>query len=180
VRHIPNALTLFRGAVAIYLPFAEWGWLIYSCILLACVTDLLDGFLARELEATSAFGARADALIDKVFVAGASIYIVRHVPVNFVEILLGSAILLREVVVEWLRIRASRRGHTMPSSPLAKWKTASQMALILLYTVPLMPPETLHYALEPLLRGLLAVVAALTVLSASRYVRDELRAPARA
>lgn len=66
--HIPNIITALRIALCIPMFFAEaMSPLFVSCYLLAGVSDMLDGFLARKLCVTSDFGARLDSVADLVF-----------------------------------------------------------------------------------------------------------------
>ena len=73
--NLPTWLTLFRVALlpvmvaAFYLPFRGHNVLAAVVFLLAAVTDWLDGYLARKLNMTSAFGAFLDPVADKLMVA---------------------------------------------------------------------------------------------------------------
>ncbi|MEX0744333.1 MAG: CDP-diacylglycerol--glycerol-3-phosphate 3-phosphatidyltransferase [Phycisphaeraceae bacterium] len=86
-RHVPNQLTLFRLllAAAFFLVLNQyryasttpaWILLLAGCVfILAAVTDLLDGYLARRWQAESTFGRIMDPFCDKVLVIGAFIYL---------------------------------------------------------------------------------------------------------
>ena len=87
IPNIPTALTWLRIVlipvfVGIYYIPQEWltpvmaNWIGMSVFALAAVTDWLDGFLARRLGATSAFGAFLDPVADKLMVAAALILLV--------------------------------------------------------------------------------------------------------
>ncbi len=74
--HIPNIITALRIALCIPMFFAEaMSPMFVSCYLLAGVSDMLDGFLARKLCVTSEFGARLDSVADFIFVITAFIKI---------------------------------------------------------------------------------------------------------
>lgn len=67
--HIPNIITALRIALCIPMLLAEtMSPMFVSCYLLAGVSDMLDGFLARKLCVSSEFGARLDSVADFVFV----------------------------------------------------------------------------------------------------------------
>lgn len=61
---LPNLLTATRLFLALPLLFAAMPWPFLALYLLCCLTDLLDGFLARRLDACSLFGARLDSAAD--------------------------------------------------------------------------------------------------------------------
>lgn len=64
---IPNALTLTRFVIAVTLPWSPAGWQ-FTMLVLAAVTELLDGWLSRWLAATSAFGQLFDPIADKTLI----------------------------------------------------------------------------------------------------------------
>lgn len=70
VRHVPNALTIGRLALAIALPFASAPWRL-PIVIAAGVSDGLDGFIARRFNAMSTTGAVLDAASDKAFTLSA-------------------------------------------------------------------------------------------------------------
>ena len=68
VATLPNCLSFFRLLLAPALLFPPFR---FAAIILACLSDILDGFFARLLKQESAFGAIIDPLADKVFVLSA-------------------------------------------------------------------------------------------------------------
>ena len=70
IKNIPNFITMLRilGTICLFFvePFTVAFFVIYS---LAGITDVLDGFVARRLKATSEFGAKLDSASDLVFYA---------------------------------------------------------------------------------------------------------------
>lgn len=67
--YIPNIISALRIALCIPMFFAEaMSPLFVGCYLLAGISDMLDGFLARKLGVTSEIGARLDSVADFVFV----------------------------------------------------------------------------------------------------------------
>ncbi len=97
-------------------------------------TDLLDGYLARRWSISSRTGAWLDPLADKLLVGAP---VITMAVLDRFPIWAAAVILVREVVVTGLRIVLGRRGHSMPASRLAKWKTFAQLTAIFLYILPL-------------------------------------------
>ena len=64
-----NAITIFRMAASIALLFCPvFSPAFYACYLMAGVSDMLDGFVARKTNTVSRCGARLDTIADVVFV----------------------------------------------------------------------------------------------------------------
>ncbi len=99
--------------------------------LFAAITDWLDGYLARALEQTSAFGAFLDPVADKLMVAAALIVLVKLGRVND---LVSFIIIGREIAISALREWMAKIGESgsVAVSFIGKVKTASQMVAILL------------------------------------------------
>jgi cardiolipin synthase (CMP-forming) len=97
----------------------------------ASITDWLDGFLARILNQTSAFGAFLDPVADKLMVAAALILLVglARVDAPIAVIIIG-----REIAISALREWMAKIGksRSVAVNFLGKVKTASQMVAILL------------------------------------------------
>jgi len=132
--NLPNSLTLTRIAfipiiiVLFYLPY-DWArpasaWL-YG---LACVTDWFDGYFARKLNQTSAFGAFMDPVADKLIVSVALILLASAHPEPIIVI--GTCIIIgREIVISALREWMASQGKSddVAVSMLGKYKTFVQM-----------------------------------------------------
>lgn len=134
----------------------------------AAVSDWLDGYLARTLNQTSAFGAFLDPVADKLMVAAALIILVK---INRVDVLIAFIIIGREIAVsalrEWMaKIGASRN---VAVSFLGKIKTVSQMAAILL----LLYHDTLPGIVNTQLIGTwcIYIAAILTLWSMAYYLK---------
>jgi len=148
--NIPNILTLLRIALIpvfvllFYLP-VQWSHLATALVFaLAAATDWLDGYLARRLQETSAFGAFLDPVADKLMVATALVLLVETNPTNYPGVLLAIAaavIVGREITISALREWMAEVGAaaTVAVSMLGKLKTTAQMlALVfLLYKEPI-------------------------------------------
>lgn len=136
---LPNKLTLLRMALTV--PFtaclALGGTGLYvaalALALIAALTDLVDGIVARRRDSGSAFGRFADPLADKLFVAGALVTfaVVEHAPgTPLVPCWIALVVIWRELLVTALRAYAAHRGVEVPSSKLGKAKTLLQMTAV--------------------------------------------------
>ncbi len=152
--NIPNILTLFRIAlipVLVVLYFWELeirSILVTSVFVTAAITDWLDGFLARKMNATSALGAFLDPVADKLIVSSALVLLVSDLDVldRVIHPLLFSIsvciIIGREIVVSALREWMAELGErgVVSVGILGKVKTGFQMVSIslLLYAEPIL------------------------------------------
>jgi CDP-diacylglycerol--glycerol-3-phosphate 3-phosphatidyltransferase/cardiolipin synthase len=104
----------------------------------AAVTDWLDGYLARKLNQTSAFGAFLDPVADKLIVAAALIILVELDRTNAVA---AAIIIGREITISALREWMAKIGASknVAVSMIGKIKTTAQMTaiILLLYQEPL-------------------------------------------
>jgi CDP-diacylglycerol--glycerol-3-phosphate 3-phosphatidyltransferase len=155
---IPTILTLIRIAlipvlvVVFYLPweFARPAAAIIFTV--AAITDWLDGYLARRLDQTSAFGAFLDPVADKLMIAIALVLIVEAAPSPWLAVA-ASIIIGREIAVSALRERMAELGNSkkVAVNMMGKVKTASQMLaiILLLYQHPVygFPTEDAGYVL---------------------------------
>jgi CDP-diacylglycerol--glycerol-3-phosphate 3-phosphatidyltransferase len=138
--NIPNSITLFRivlipvFALVYYLPF-EWATQAACMIfILAALTDLLDGYLARKLEQISKLGEFLDPVADKLMVAVVLVLLVERDP-RFMMTIPAAVIIGREITVSALREWMAELGarSKVAVSIYGKIKTITQMiALILL------------------------------------------------
>ena len=104
----------------------------------AAVTDWLDGWLARRLNQTSAFGAFLDPVADKLMVAAALIILVQ---LGRIDAVIALIIIGREIAISALRewMASIGQGKSVAVSLIGKIKTAAQMVAIpmLLYHDPI-------------------------------------------
>ena len=127
---LPNILTFFRFALAIvvvvlmhvgeqiYFEIACWG------VVLAGLTDFLDGMFARKYKLESNFGKFLDPLADKVFVFAALVMLVW---LHRIEPVLVIVIMSREVLITGIRAIAGSQGIVIPAGMTGKIKTTFQM-----------------------------------------------------
>lgn len=149
--NIPNLLTLLRIAlipVFVVLFYTDAPWAPAATVLvfaLAAVTDWFDGYLARRLGLTSAFGAFLDPVADKLMVSTALVLLVDANPGGFPGAVLAipaAVIVGREITISALRewMAELGAGAKVAVSMVGKIKTTAQMAalLLLLYREPLL------------------------------------------
>ncbi len=177
--NIPILLTWLRVALiplvvgVFFVPDAwmteyERGLAATVVFVVAALTDWFDGYLARKLDQTSAFGAFLDPVADKLMVAGALLLLVQLGRTNAV---IAFVIIGREIAItalrEWMaQIGASK---SVAVSSLGKVKTAAQMIAIpmLLYAYPLFGVVDTLFVGERLLE----IAALLTLWSMLYYLR---------
>jgi cardiolipin synthase len=173
------AIPLIIGVYYLDWPMATKNLVATSMFVLFAATDWLDGYLARKLNQTSAFGAFLDPVADKFLICASLLVLLEHGRVGAVVALI---IIGREIAIsalrEWMaQIGASR---SVAVHMLGKLKTVAQMAAIpfLLYDGGLF--GFIHTRLWG--TALIWVAAVLTVWSMVYYLRKaipEIRAKAR-
>ncbi len=139
--NLPNRLTLLRvglSFVLIVLLMREGLAAKISALgvfVLACLTDLWDGRLARRNGWVTDFGVLMDPIADKVLVLSAFVAFVQlQVAPAWMVVLIAT----REFLVTGVRLFAFGKGHVLPAEAAGKHKTVSQMVAIsvtLLYLV---------------------------------------------
>lgn len=158
VRHVPNALSAMRLALAIGLPFAPAPWRL-PIVIVAGLSDGLDGFVARRFHATSSTGAVLDALSDKLFTLSAIVTLAMAGEIaSWMAALAWSrdfavlvCVLVAIVRRDYHEIMAARPSH------FGKWTTAF---FFLWFVVELLPgPPWAQWAAFILAAGLSALTA---------------------
>ena len=134
--NLPNKLTLFR---VILIPFfvlfmlvditAYDKWIALAIFIVASLTDLLDGKIARKYNLVTNFGKFMDPLADKLLVCSALICLVAltKIPAWIVIIIIA-----REFIISGFRLIASDNGVVIAASYWGKFKTTFQMVMICL------------------------------------------------
>ncbi|MBY6090232.1 CDP-diacylglycerol--glycerol-3-phosphate 3-phosphatidyltransferase [Pseudooceanicola sp. 502str34] len=136
---VPNILTILRLIAApaiaiIYLAVPRPAADIIALVVFgaASATDWFDGHLARKWKQVSKLGTMLDPIADKAMVVVALMVLARYSPIAPWIILPAAVILFREVFVSGLREYLGDVAGVLKVTPLAKWKTASQMVAIAL------------------------------------------------
>ncbi|MDF7636660.1 CDP-diacylglycerol--glycerol-3-phosphate 3-phosphatidyltransferase [Leuconostocaceae bacterium ESL0958] len=149
--NVPNQLTVFRiilipvfiltlilpdatvGTWANATTFLPWSWVAAAIIFaLACLTDFLDGQIARRQQLVTNFGKFFDPLADKLLVLTALIYLTS---LDQVPAWMTVVIVIRELAVTGLRtLIVENNGKVLAAAWPGKIKTFSQMfAIFFLY-----------------------------------------------
>ncbi len=150
--NLPNKLTIFR--VILIVPFVllllgshqQWGWFMalfggileytdyiaVAIFIIASLTDLLDGKIARKYNLVTNFGKFMDPLADKLLVCSALICLVEmgRLPAWMVIIIIS-----REFIISGFRLVASDNGVVIAASYWGKFKTTFQMIAVILLIV---------------------------------------------
>ena len=167
--NLPNKLTILR---VIMIPFFvvflladitgsadKWIALVIFCV--ASLTDMLDGKIARKRNLVTNFGKFMDPLADKLLVCTALICLTAMDRLNVVVTLI---IIAREFIISGFRLVASDNGIVIAANYWGKFKTVSQMALII---VKIMDLGGIFSGLE----GVLEIISvALTLISLMDYI----------
>ena len=166
--NLPNKLTVFR---VILIPFfvlfmllpqagAAGKWIALVIFVVASLTDLLDGKIARKYNLVTDFGKFMDPLADKMLVISAMICLValERIPAWIVII-----IVCREFIISGFRLIAAEKGVVIAASYWGKFKTAFQMVMVILMIADLAP-------LYLLTRIVMWVALVLTVVSLVDYL----------
>ena len=135
--NLPNKLTILR---VIMIPFfvvfmltdiggAASKWIALALFVIASLTDLLDGHIARKYNLVTNFGKFMDPLADKLLVCAAMICLVENgqLPSWIVIIIIS-----REFIISGFRLIASDNGRVIAASYWGKFKTVFQMVMICL------------------------------------------------
>jgi CDP-diacylglycerol--glycerol-3-phosphate 3-phosphatidyltransferase len=172
LRHLPNALTLFRiGAIPVIALFMAAGWhgMAFALFIVAVITDFLDGAAARWLKQTSKLGVMLDPIADKVLAACVLLLLTAEGIVMGWHLVPALIILAREVLVSGLREYLAGLQVSLPVTFAAKGKTAVQfVALAALILAPAVPVE-MSKSIYVMGYVLLWIAAALTALTGYAY-----------
>lgn len=141
---LPNVLTYGRiaavplmAACFLLIEGDNGHWAAFTIFTLACLTDWLDGYLARVLEQQSTLGRMLDPIADKLLVGTALLLLVNDGTIDYITIWAAIIILSREILVSGLREFLAELNVKVHVTRLAKWKTTLQMlALAVLLAGP--------------------------------------------
>ena len=133
----PNKLTVGRMIMVPFLVlFLLTGWggeanryISLAIFVIASVTDWFDGYLARKHHLVTNFGKFMDPLADKLLVCSAMICLIEleRLPAWFVIIIIA-----REFIISGFRLIAAENGIVIAANYWGKFKTVSQMIMIIL------------------------------------------------
>ena len=182
IRHLPNTITVIR--IALVFPI---GWLLWEgqymaslvVVVLAGVSDAVDGYLARRFRWTSQFGAYADPLADKLLVTTVLVVLTiqTHIP-----LWLAVLSVVRDVVILCGAATYRKLFGSLEVAPtfVSKANTAAQIVMLVMVVISLTdsPPVSAWAALiaDP---WAFLLVALLSIVSGADYVNSWARRAAR-
>ena len=134
--NLPNKLTVLRVIMVPFFVFfmltdvggAANKWIALVLFVVASLTDMLDGKIARKYNLVTNFGKFMDPLADKLLVCSAMICLVdlKLIPVWVVLIIIA-----REFIISGFRLVASDNGIVIAASYWGKFKTTFQMLMVI-------------------------------------------------
>lgn len=178
--NLPNKLTIFR--VFLILPFVllllgesgGWGWyralfggipeyvdyIALAIFIIASLTDLIDGKIARKYGLVTNFGKFMDPLADKLLVSAAMIALVElgRIPAWIVIVIIS-----REFIISGFRLVASDNNVVIAASYWGKFKTVFQMVMVCLMIADIP-------GLQVLTDAVMWIAVALTIISLIDYL----------
>lgn len=167
--NLPNKLTVTRVILIPFFVFAllyqggenqTFRWAAAAVFIVASLTDLLDGKIARKYNLVTNFGKFMDPLADKLLVCAALICLIElgELPAWMVVIIIS-----REFIISGFRLVASDNGVVIAASWWGKFKTTFQMlaVILLIFNLP---------ALSGFTNIIVWVSLALTVISLVDYI----------
>ena len=168
--NLPNKLTIFRVILIpfflIFLYTDFWGnansYIAIAIFIIASLTDLLDGKIARKYNLVTNFGKFMDPLADKLLVCSAMIALV---DLGKLQGWIVIIIIAREFIISGFRLIASDNGVVIAASYWGKFKTTFQMIMIILLTLDLQLPYM------SVINNIIVYIAlALTIISLLDYI----------
>ncbi len=134
---LPNMLTYARiAAVPAVVAAMYWQdiwqgglwlrWVAMTIFIVAALTDILDGYLARSWGQQSSFGRMLDPIADKLLVSSALLMLAADGTIRGWSLWAAIVILCREILVSGLREYLAELRVGVPVTQLAKWKTLLQ------------------------------------------------------
>lgn len=137
--NLPNKITIFRVCMIpffliflIYQGIPYGKYIAVGIFIIACLSDALDGYIARKNNLVTNFGKFMDPLADKLLVCSALICFVelKLIPAWIIIIIIS-----REFIISGFRLIASDKGIVIAASYWGKFKTTAQMIMAVLLII---------------------------------------------
>ncbi len=168
--NLPNKLTIFRVIlipfflIFLYTDFCgnANSYIAIAIFIIASLTDLLDGKIARKYNLVTNFGKFMDPLADKLLVCSAMIALV---DLGKLQGWIVIIIIAREFIISGFRLIASDNGVVIAASYWGKFKTTFQMIMIILLTLDLQLPY-----MSVVNNVIVYIALALTIISLLDYI----------
>lgn len=166
----PNKLTIARVVmIPFFVAFLMYDitgsadkWIALVIFVAASLTDTLDGYLARRDNLVTNFGKFMDPLADKLLVCSA---LICFTATGQLAAWITIIIIAREFIISGFRLVAADNGIVIAASYWGKFKTVSQMIMIILMIVNLQ-----NSAFQILITVFVVIAVALTLISLVDYI----------
>lgn len=185
--NLPNRLTLMRIILipfmmffylANFIPYGIGKLVALLIFIVAALTDLLDGKIARKRNIVTNFGKFLDPIADKILTSTVLFLIIADGTIpNPWGAIIVTIIIAREFMVSALRLLAANKGVVLAADMWGKAKTFVQMIalpiciiLSYIYTCGFAPPGWLVLLVEILAYVTLGVATILTIISGINYL----------
>lgn len=185
--NLPNKLTILRVVLipfmmffylADFIPYGIGKLVALAIFIIASLTDMLDGQIARKRNLVTNFGKFLDPIADKMLTSALLFMLVADhtIPAPYGAIII-TTIISREFMVSALRLLVASRGTVLAADKWGKIKTVVQMIAIpvcvvlsYLYTCGFNTPNALVLTFEILSYTLIGLATVLTVISGINYI----------
>lgn len=131
--------------------------------IIASLTDFLDGYVARKYNLVTDFGKMIDAISDKLLTNSVLIILACN---GKISTIVAVVIVMRDIVVDSIKMVIGNQGAAVAAIGLAKVKTATLMIGIILTLFSNLPFELISLRISDFL---LAIAAVLSIISAAKY-----------
>lgn len=168
----PTLLTAIRMILAALVFFfalnvESWAKIVALILfIIAAVTDKLDGVWARKKNLVTDLGSFLDPIADKMLV-NLSFLVLTYI--HAIPIWVFAIILVRDLMVDGVRMTLARNGKTIAASNCGKFKTAFQMAAIIFFLLNNIVNNGVLYVISNII---LYIALILTVISGIQYLSD--------
>ena len=168
--NLPNKLTLSRVIMVPFFvvfillvpKFLYFKWIALAIFIIASLTDLLDGKIARKYNLVTNFGKFMDPLADKLLVCSA---LIAMSSLGVIPAWITIVIIAREFIISGFRLIAAEKGVVIAASMWGKWKTTFQMVMLCVQMVVMDQYVSVNdniaanglYVVTPFYRGLMMI-----------------------
>ena len=143
--NLPNKLTIMRVILIPFFVFfllspyfPEYGnYIAVAIFIVASLTDMLDGKIARKYNLVTNFGKFMDPLADKLLVCSAMICLIE---LDRLAAWIVIVIIAREFIISGFRLVASDNGVVIAASYWGKFKTTFQMLMVIVLILDIQMP----------------------------------------
>jgi CDP-diacylglycerol--glycerol-3-phosphate 3-phosphatidyltransferase len=168
--NLPNTISMLRiGVIPVLFclllsPGPLMSLVIAVLFIIAALTDLLDGYIARRYQIVTTMGKFLDPIADKLIVNTAMIMMI---PIGRIPAWIVAIIVIRDFAVDGIRTIASSEGIVIQASPLGKRKTLCQIFAVsaLMIHYPFIGADAHTVGMV-----ILSIALVLTIVSGTEYL----------